>query len=826
MNFKSRYLLVLVVITAFTIGNAYSQSASRKKTNTIKGIVIEGEDSKGIGYATVALYKDSIIKNAVATDESGKFSLKADTTGSYVLTVTYVGYSPYNQNFTVEDDAKEVDLGAIKLEKGLEVEAVTVIGVRPLVTTEVDKIIYNTEADPQATTSTALEMMRKVPLLAVDGDDKITLKGQANFKILVNGKTSNLMDKNYKEVLKSMPAHSIKNVEIITNPPSKYDAEGIGGIINIITNRKSLNGFNGSIGAGVDSYGGLNGNAYIAAALGKFSISANYYGGQYKQPRASSESHIENYNSEEMRYGRLEGSGKYKGTNNSISVDASYEIDTLNLISMSFGGYFGNSKNHGSGISEYLNSQRQQTMFFRLNNNSKNEYGSLSGNLDYQRSFKKPDRTFTVSYKIDYNPNNSSYDNMIEDRINYTEPSRRSENEAWGLEHTFQADYFDPITEKHQFETGVKYRLRPSMSNADNYMLDQNGVWQPEDRNKNDLDYRQHIGAAYLGYLLKFKKASFKVGARGEYTVEDGTFHLQNTDPHIFSRYFDLIPYANVAYKFNDKNNMRLSYTQRLQRPGIWYLNPYVNDQNPLDISYGNPNLKSEVGHSFGLSYGFYTQRFNMNLSGNATLINNSIDNVSEVRADGVKVTTYDNIGKNQNYGMNLWSSANFFERKLNINLGGGTRYSKIESRNGNGLSNSGWTYNANLNIYATPWKNGGVFLGGGYNSGYISLQNKSSNYYYHYLGVQHGFFDKKLNLSVNVNSPFENKRSYKNETTGVGFMQRSEFRFEQRSVRVSLDWRFGKMQTQVKKARRGISNDDTKSGGGGGGAAGGGGSN
>lgn len=218
----------------------------------------------------------------------------------------------------------------------MQADAAIVFG--QLITTDIDKTTYNTTNDPETPSLTALEMMRKVPMLTVDGDDNLKLNGQANFKILVNGKSSTLMSSNYKEVLKSMPAGSIKNIEVITNPPAKYDAEGIGGIINIITDRKSIDGFNGSVGAGIRRFGSGNANAYIAAANGKFSISANYFVGQYMSPSAKQNTYRENFNSDNMKYLNMGGGGNATNLNYGFNIEASYEIDTLNLITLSAGG--------------------------------------------------------------------------------------------------------------------------------------------------------------------------------------------------------------------------------------------------------------------------------------------------------------------------------------------------------------------------------------------------------------------------------------------------------------------------------------------------------
>lgn len=799
-----------------TIFLAIIPSNAREKAPVqITGSVVEAAAKKPIAYATIAIFSDSTkLVKAEVTDADGKFKINIDSTGQYIVRTSFVGYTPSAKQIEIGRSDKNVDLGQIEIVEGLEIGAVKITAQRPLVTTDIDKVTYNTEADPETATTTALEMMRKVPMLSVDGEDKITLKGQSNFKILVNGKTSTLMSNNYKDVLKSMPASSIKSIEVITDPPAKYDAEGIGGIINIITNRKTNNGYNGSVGVGANNFGGVNWNAYMAAAIGKFNISANYFGGRSQQPESSASSLRENYESLAARYITTDATSRFNGFNNGLSLEGSYEIDTFNLITISMWGYLGNYDNNSNMYSGNFTPELLPTQEFRTLSQSKRTFGSIEGTIDYQRTFNKPDQSFTVSYKLNYNPNSSSFENNIEEIINYNPYQQKSDNTAWGGEHTFQADYFDPLAKKHQIETGIKYILRPNRSNTENWRKDGDGEWYEDKSRKNDLDYNQHIGSAYLGYLFKLTKFSVKLGMRAEYTINEGTFRLKEDVP-LFNRYFNVVPYATLSYKFTESQNMRLGYTQRLSRPGIWYLNPYVNDQNPQNISTGNPLLSSEISHSVNLSYGIYKPKFNINASVSGNLMNNSIQEVSTIRTDGVKVTTYDNIGKSQNLGFSLYGALRLLDNKLSFNLSGGTNYTNINANNNSGLHNNGWSFYGNANVYARPWKGGNVSANFGMSGGYVSLQSQSPTYVYYSVGAGQAFLKEKLRLSVSVSNPFEKERHYSYDSYGVGFRESWDSWSPSRSIRVNLNWRFGKMQTQVKKAKRGITNDDMKSSGG-----------
>lgn len=788
----------------------YGQT-TQPKSYTIKGATIDSVTQKAVGYATILLM-DTAKKQikAMPSESDGKFSFTHNKPGKYFVSCTFVGYNEVVVPVEL-DMEKVVELGNIEMVEGVQLEAATVIG--KLVTTDIDKTTYNTAADPETPALTALEMMRKVPMLTVDGEENLQLKGQSNFKILVNGKNNAMMSRDYKQVLRSMPASSIKNIEVITNPPAKYDAEGFGGVINIITTRKSNDSYNGSLSARGDQFGGFGGNAYVAAGLGKFGISANLFGGSYRRPGAESNSIGVNDLSEQYRYMALGSSSSNSSVNYGASIDASYEIDTLNLITLSFWGYLGNYKNTGDSWTEYRNTFDQLTRQYRQMTTSRGEYGNISGNLDYQRSFKKKDRTLTASYRFDYSPDGSNFDTQLEGLLNYDSYHQYSDNTSWGAEHTLQIDFYEPINKEHTIEAGVKYIMRPNISNSENYyndVLDQS--------RRNDLDYLQHIASAYSSYQYKLKKFSVKAGFRAEYTVNTGVFKLAE-DHGMFNRYFNVVPFATLSFKPTDEQNIRLGYTQRLSRPSIWYLNPYVNDQNPGYISTGNPNLESAVSHRVNLGWSIYKKRFSLDFSTSVSLNNNSIERVSYMREDGVMFTTYDNIGRSTYFNvLSLYASVNFFENKLRLNVNGGIDYAQIEKGGVEPMKNQGWAGYLSGSIYAQPWKNGSINLYLSYYYPSVSLQSRRNEQFYNNISVTQNFLNRKLNLTVYCSNPFETKRTNINESFGNGYRQTNYYTYPSRTVGVSLQWRFGKMIEGVKKARRGISNEDKMSGGGGGG--------
>jgi outer membrane receptor protein involved in Fe transport len=693
------------------------------------------------------------------------------------------------------------------MESGVELKEVTVTAQKPLVKIDVDKIVYSMESDPEAQTNNVLEMLNKVPLITVDAEENITLNGQSNFKVLVNGKSSSMMSTNLKEVLKSLPANTIKNIEVITNPPSKYDAEGVGGIINIITAKKTISGYNGSVSSGVDARGSLNWSTYLTTKIKKFSFSMRYFGSQFIQPESNTISSTEYFNNTDFRYSNSKGNNSYKGLSNGLSGEASYDIDSLNLISLSFWGYQGSYRNNGFNETQYLNTTDDITRMYSNYINSKNSFGSISGNIDYQKTYKKPEETLTFSYKLDNNPSTTRNINNVDGIINYPAYHQRSQNDALGREQTFQADYYDPLTSMHQIEVGVKFILRQNTSNSETFRdevkLD----------NENNLDYDQYILGAYAGYVFKWKKLSTKTGLRLERTWNDGTSKTSSVNTDFTNRLFNLVPYVTLSFMPKQGQTIKLSYTQRLSRPGIWYLNPYVNNIDSLNISFGNPLLVAEVSHSFELGYTYFTPKFNFSATSSSSFVNNSIENISSVESNGATVSTYRNIGKDQRYGLNLYVSYRP-SVKLNIFLNGGVNYANLEANNGYSINNKGFSYRGSLGGRWTAWKDGSVNANLGIYSSSIMLQGRSSSFYYTSLGVSQYLLKRKLMLSISTSDPFWYRKKYTNESKDITFNSHIENSYRAQNVRISITYNFGKMDLQVKKARRGISNDDLKSGG------------
>ena len=602
-----------MIFSVFTMANAAAADCK------VSGTVTDSISGEAIPFVTVGVENsDGKVLSRVASDTDGRFTATAAAGNRYTLVISSVGYSTRRVEVPIESGLRTKNLGNLTLTEGTELSEVTVVAQRPLIKSDIDKITYDMEADPEATSNNALDMLRKVPMITVDAEENIRLNGQSNYKVLLNGKSSAILSgDNVKEILKSMPASSIKNIEVITNPSSKYEAEGVGGIINIITvTRRDSNGVVGSVGANADNRGGFGGNVYLSSQIGKFAFSGRYSGNRYTNGHGGhSKTFSETYGSDEFNHSEGYGKSRFEGIGHNVSIEASYEIDTLNLISFSAFGWLGNNKSNNNLDYTYYTRTNAISSQYQSLTRSNSEYGSVSGTLDYQRSFAKKGRTFTASYQFEYNPNNSDYTTESNGIVNWDSYIEQSKNKAYGTEQTVQLDYFDPLTEMHQIEAGAKYIMRCNVSDGDRTQSlwdEPTGIWNDVLLPVNDLDYTQHILGLYAGYVLKIKKWSGKVGARIESTWNDGrtTNHDEtgvDQKTPFDNNFFNVVPYVTLSWQPREMQTFKLSYTQRLSRPGIWQLNPFRDSSSPMQVSYGNPDLDSEISHTFSLGYTLFT---------------------------------------------------------------------------------------------------------------------------------------------------------------------------------------------------------------------------
>ena len=818
-----------------------AKAQNTQHSYTITGVVADSVTHEGEPYATLTIARaDSAAKpvKQALTDIKGRFSISSSGTGSYLLMVRSMGRKPMQRAYTVDATTRTIDLGTLLLQDGgNQLETVEVVAYKPLVKADIDKIAYSVEDDPEANTNTVIEMLKKVPMVTVDGQDNIRVNGNSSFKIYVNGKPNNMMTKNPKEVLKSMPASSIKKIEVITNPGPKYDAEGVGGILNIVTEGKGPEGYNATFSgrANNSSYGG---GLYATVKQGKLTMSVNYNASSNHSPKGytySDRSQIGTdgtVTSSTVADGYTKGHSQWQGGD----VEASYEIDTLRLITGSFSlSKFTSKRDALNTAFSTVPATGQRLYGYRSPSHSKENWDDYSASLDYQRSFSVKDRLLTLSYRLESSPSTSDSRYLYTDREAADDwqtfidrmRDQRMDGDENTMEHTFQIDYTTPFAKHHTWEAGVKYILRRNKSDNDRYNLGTGDKDETYDSD-NSSHYRHHndILAAYTGYGLTLDKWSARLGLRYEHTLQKVEYLLgRGTNFH--KNFDDLVPSARLGYKFSDATNLSLGYKMRINRPGIWYLNPYLDDRIPDAISQGNPNLDTEKSHAVDLQFSSYNSKLTYTLTGTYRFVNNSIESVDRLVNDrdieglpnptgkDVIYSSYANIGHIQYAG--LMAYANWTPiTNTRITLNGSVGYSHMSD--GQSLRNHGWCTNIDASLqqtFAKTW----IFNASYYvQTPQPTLQGKDARYQWYNFSLSKSFMDKRLTLTAYIINPFGKRYfCYRSETVADNFRTTASSSWCQLYYGVSVRFRIGKLKASVKHTERTVENNDVKQGGGGG---------
>jgi outer membrane receptor protein involved in Fe transport len=796
----------------------------------IKGTIIDGTDGKTpIEFATVALQNKTTNKviDGATTDAKGEFLISNVAEGSYKIVISFVGFSDKTLEDIKVTSGKILDLGVIKLTSANKtLDEVTVTSQKSLIEEKVDRTIYNAEKDLSAKGGDAADVLRKVPLLSVDLEGNVSIRGSTNIKVLINNKPSTIMASSVADALKQIPADMIKTVEVITSPSAKYDAEGATGIINIITKKNDLQGYflNVDIGTGNrSSMLGLQGSL----RQGKFGATIGGHGRAMYNKAAVSLNQSTLYNNILSKTVQTSDAND-NPIHGRYNIGLDYDIDKNQSLSggIRFGiRNFSQKQNQTTELS--FNNVAQLPRYEYIN--SKELSNSVDLNVDYIHIYK-PQQELSISTQYSRNDlTNNFFRNTLDATKVTTLNSFKNINDNLNQESTLQIDYQTPLSTNQIVEFGGKAIVRQVNSNFDYLMSPTaNGDYIPDPkRTKGLLDYTQKIGSAYTAYTFSTKqKYNFKAGLRYEYTdinaVDEKNINF-NIKP-----YGILVPSINVSKSLKEGTTVKVGFSRRIQRPGLQQLNPNFSTLNTQSISVGNPNLTPEFTNNveLGLSTRFKQTFVNLSLFGNQT--NDAISQVRSIYNDstGAIITKFENIGKQKNIGLNFFGNV-YLTPKWTLNGGFDVTYSQLEGQitDAKGLSatatNSGFTGGGRMMTNITLKNGWGIQGFGGMWGPKVQLQGRQSGFPMYALGVKKDFNNKKGSFGIAGENFFSNGK-FSSEIISATLNQTSSRTLFNRGVRVNLAYKFGKIGFEQKKKTRSVKNDDVKDGGGGDGGGGG----
>ena len=808
----------------------------------ISGKVKSINDKSNLEFASVSLFKSNnkdLVEGTI-TDSKGRFIFKSIVTGNYILKISFIGF-----------ESKEIILSTNKFEPNFQnnniylitdsklLEEINIKDEKAIYETRIDKIVYNAENDLNDAENDATDVLRKAPLLSVDLEGNVSLRGSKNIKFLVNGKASSFFSSDVSTALQMIPADQIKKVEVITSPGAKYEGEGDAGIVNIITKKTIIDGYNATLNTMIGSKVTRNGFS-LNLGKGKFGLSsrANFYGswpgriGKNTYTRYDWENIIDN---DTINLNQLFQNGKtenyYQGYRGSLN--AYYDFNDYNSInsSLSFGGRTSPSKKENSV--NYINSTVDSLSYLSDYLSDKTDRSlNIEWTTDYTKKFKDNDDrelSFAIQLGGDINDGNT----IIDENINSIFRSTYNQNDEKVIEETFQVDYSHPLgksksidknsndSRKNNFSNkakGKKWRGKKSNSNKIElgvkiinrdremvYSNQLNNIYKSSEK----FDYNQHVISSYISTEISMKKGfGLKTGVRYENTQSSGNWK-NNSESPFKNNYGNLLPSFVISKSFSPMRSIKFSYNQRIRRPSVRNINTNENFDDSRNFTVGNSQLKPTRSEQ----YEFTLNSFGKILQGSTQLYykhsNDVIESFLDTIQNGSSISTYKNIGET---------------RQLGISFFGSMRLNKLTLRGSFDLYNySGkdislgyeeWTESVVLYSY---------YFGGSYNLGKNwkaetfgffrsptqTIQGTSTSFSMISFGINKAFKNKRGSIGIRIIEPFNKNKIFETDLSGEFFSQSSITTTNFRSFGISFKYTFGKLNFKDSKKKTNINNDD-----------------
>ncbi|QQT64336.1 TonB-dependent receptor [Sphingobacterium multivorum] len=783
------------------------------QTGQIKAILVDSETSKPISSASVALldaHSNVLVKGGQSVSQG--FLLLSDIKpGKYIVRITYVGYETQTIDSIAVLGGKSKDLGRIALKPtGNMLNEVVIEGRAPAMQIGIDRKIFNVGESLVSAGGTATDVLANVPTLQVDQDGSVSLRGSSSVKILIDGRESALAGNDVTSLLQSLPANSIEKVEVITNPSSKYDAEGQTGIINIVLKKNIRTGLNGSINTSAGSYDNYMAGITLNYRDRKF----NYFGSYNFNKRnmlGSGKTDNTFFGDSTRNYSESESSRK----GNSHTVKAGFDYNMSDRTSLSFSGNLSIRDNKRIEDLNYEFFKQSQMTGTSVRNSTQFEDDlGYELNADFKHQFKREGEELTgnASYGRDKEDGTNDFSQNYTDGRKAT--SRKNVTSEDGKNINLQLDYVLPFSEVSKFEAGYRSQIRKSFDTQFSRSLDSIGNYVPDYRISNDFDFTSTVHAIYANYQNKLTdKIGYQIGLRGEQFELKSTYFSKDpaaveTESNAKQKFFRLYPTLFLTYDVGENGDkVQFSYSRRVQRARGWQVNPFLNVSDDLNYRQGNPNLKPEDVHSLEMSFAKTFGKVNLISSAYFNHASEVIQPFVYKIEDGRTYSRWENMTSRNLSGFEFISKINAtkdFDFTFNLNLihiqyNANPDYDIKERKD--------FAYNANLtaNYRITPTFSAQVR--GEYNSSRVMAQGQMNAMKGMDLALKKDVFKKKASIMLNVRDVF-NSRKMNGVTETSQLISNFEHRWMKRMVTLSLSYRFGSQDLNKSKKKESNTNE------------------
>lgn len=787
---------------------------------SISGRVQDSVSGHVLEYATITLIDKSTNKTLTGTtsNPAGLFLLENIPTGNYSLLVEFIGYKAATiASVSISKKNEAVDLKTIRLAKDSKVLlTVTVTAQAKLVENKIDKMVYNAEKDLTSQGGVATDILKKVPQVSVDVDGNVELSGSTSIRFLINGKPSTAFGSSITDVLQSIPASQIKSIEVVTNPGAKYDAQGLGGIINIILKQNTARGINGNVSVTVGTRV-ENGSLNFNARNKNFGINAFVSGNtRLAVTSKTTSSRISNDTANNLKQ-LLNNDGSSRFTRHGIESGIGFDwtLKKKNNFTGSFNyNSFGNNGTgyvHQNQVAMDYGGSTLSNLFLLNQSGNTSRFHNADVALNYKRTFTKEDQELTASINSSFGNNLGITSNeqfiLPQDSLSY---GVRARNPSKQHETQVQVDYQQPLAKNIMLGVGGKTTFRDISSYSDVQSFRAAGKSYSYDSSlSNNLDYHQKVYAVYAELSFPVAKLfDVKVGSRYERT-ETNSFYSNAQQQLQAPGYNTIVPSVFLSKKLGDDQVIKISYSKRIERPDYWDLNPFINTADPKNISAGNPYLLPEIGQRYEIGYSRDFPKLG-SIMISAFFRNNGQDiqpytryysslQVGDSIYHNVSVNTRENIGTEKNTGVNLFANLHATS-KLSIRGNVFAFYRHIINAVDKGADRSSFNYRLNMNAtyQFSPLLAAEFF--GSFSSARNEVQGKYPSFTTYSMAIRKMFWNKKASIALTATNPFNEYVNQRLELYGTNFTQTSLRKIPFRSIGINFTWKFGKLEFKKEK--------------------------
>ena len=795
-------ILSVLVLFIFTI-SAAAQSA----TGSISGTVVDKTSGQPIETADVTLLRaaDSSVIKGTTTDKEGKFLFTDIPLGKYSIRSNFVGYSIVNvKGITLSTENSAVTIDPIKLSSGsATTEEILVETQKSFVQFDGNKKVFNVSQNPMNQSGSLIELLKNIPSVSVDADGNVSLRGNTNVKITVDGRPFGLDGQNRSQLLEQIPANQIESVELVTNPSSKYEAEGVSGIINIVTKKTKVFGYNGNLTLNAGSRDKYNGSLNLNLKSNNTQFFANYSYNINNFIITGSTDRINSLSTTENNFTQnYDGRSRIKS--HFVKGGMDYFINPQNTIGFSVT-YQNSARNRGELISSNA---------FDINNaitsSSLNDYNVSSKNntldiaLNYILKFKNPKQTLTTD--AIYSQNNNDESGFTQENyiipVNQNPGLIQESSKINDKDFSLQSDYVHPFTENTKIETGYKIRLRDKKNDYSNSQFDYNlNQYVTNSNLTNNFEYRDIVSAAYMQFSSAEGIFSYTAGTRVEHTNVKSLLVLNNSETK--TSYFDIFPSANISAKLGKSNEVQLSYSRRIRRPGMWELNPFVNATDPNNYFSGNPNLKPEYTDSYELSFIQYLPGTSLTPSLFYRHTKDLISRTREYIDSNTTLTTFANYNTSKSYGAELI----FNSQPVKFwNINGSISYYKTEIDASNisaAYVNEGSTWSGRISSSLFLPYQFSLQLNYFYSGDILAAQATVEPFSSFDASLKKELFDGRLSATLRISDIFNTLKFKVNINNDRTYREEFERKRDTRVITFGLSYKFGEADKNQQRRRR-----------------------